>query len=273
MESKRRDALFHDPWAERLAGDRGRAILDSMPRGRVWAWPIVTRTVVMDEIVLRVVHEGADTVLNLAAGLDMRPYRLDLPPSLRWIEVDLPEILAEKQAMIAAEKPRCAVEVIAADLADPLARRDVLARAGGAGRRVLVITEGLLIYLERDAVATLARELAAMPGARSWLVDLASPRLLEWMSRGWAKGALGASPFRFAPPEGTRFFEPHGWKEAEFRGMLDEARRLKRAPRVAWLWRLMGRLAPPARREQFRRFSGIVLLERAAGEVTSPPSA
>ena len=34
---------------------------------------------------------------NLAAGLDTRPYRMDLPPSLRWIEVDLPDILDYKE--------------------------------------------------------------------------------------------------------------------------------------------------------------------------------
>jgi methyltransferase (TIGR00027 family) len=269
IESQRGDALFHDPWAGRLAGERGRAILEGMPRGRSWGWPMVTRTAVMDEIVLRLVRAGTDTVLNLAAGLDMRPYRLDLPASLRWIEVDLPAILAEKEAMVAAEKPRCALERIAADLADPAARRDVFARAGGPGRRVLVITEGLLIYLEREAVATLARELAALPGARQWLIDLASPQLLQWMARGWGSQVeRGGAPFRFGPAEGTKFFEPEGWREAEYRAIFEEARRLKRAPKISWLWSLLGRFAPPKRREQFRRFSGIVLLER--GESLEP---
>jgi len=36
-------------------------------------------------------------VVNLAAGLDARPYRMSLPASLQWIEVDLPEILAYKE--------------------------------------------------------------------------------------------------------------------------------------------------------------------------------
>jgi len=36
-------------------------------------------------------------VLNLAAGLDTRPYRLNLPPDFAWVEADLPELLAEKE--------------------------------------------------------------------------------------------------------------------------------------------------------------------------------
>src|ERR1700756_898451 len=77
MESERPDALFRDPYARRLAGERGGQILQSMRRGRTWAWPMIVRTAVMDEVILRAVTRyGADTVLNLAAGLDTRPFRL-----------------------------------------------------------------------------------------------------------------------------------------------------------------------------------------------------
>ncbi|HWC75096.1 MAG TPA: class I SAM-dependent methyltransferase, partial [Gemmatimonadales bacterium] len=76
MESDRPDALFHDQYARRLAGPTGEQILASIPQGRKWAWPMIVRTAVMDEIIMRLVNEeGVDTVLNLAAGLDVRPYR------------------------------------------------------------------------------------------------------------------------------------------------------------------------------------------------------
>ena len=82
METERSDALFSDPYARRLAGERGQAIVDAMPRGKSMSWPMVVRTAVMDEIIMRCVQQGARTVLNLAAGLDARPYRLPLPPTL-----------------------------------------------------------------------------------------------------------------------------------------------------------------------------------------------
>src|SRR5207249_5958682 len=110
-ESERPDAQFRDPYARRLAGPRGEEILRSIPGGRRTAWPMVVRTVVFDEFILRAVRdEGADTVLNLAAGLDARPWRLPLPPSLRWIDVDLPEILDWKQRELAGETPACRYE-------------------------------------------------------------------------------------------------------------------------------------------------------------------
>jgi hypothetical protein len=67
---------------------------------------------------------------------------------------------------------------------------------------------------------------------------------------------------RFAPEEGTAFFEPAGWTEAEYRPILDEAMRLHRAPRMVWLWRALGFLASRKRKEQLKRFSGVVLLRR-----------
>ena len=87
IESERPDAHFHDPYARKLAGPRGEEILRALPKARDFAWPMIVRTAVMDEIILRVIqHDGVDTVLNLAAGLDARPYRLPLPSELRWFD-------------------------------------------------------------------------------------------------------------------------------------------------------------------------------------------
>src|SRR2546426_937733 len=170
MESDRRDALFRDPYARRLAGERAERILAGMKRGREWAWPMIVRTAVMDELILRAIErDGVTTVLNLAAGLDARPYRLPLPPSLRWVEVDFPDVIAYKQEQLAVERPVCVLEQVGADLTDVARRRALFAEIGGAGRPVLVVTEGLLIYLTREQVAALADDLAAQPSFRWWL--------------------------------------------------------------------------------------------------------
>ena len=264
MESERPDALFHDPYARRLAGTRGEQVLAGMPKGKAFAWPMIVRTAVMDELILRAIErDRVDTVLNLAAGLDTRPYRLRLPAALRWIEVDFPDVIAYKKEQLAGERPACALEHVGIDLTDVDRRRALFARVGGVARQVLVVSEGLLIYLEAEEVATIAADLAAPPSFRWWLIDLASPGLLKMIEKSWGPIlAAGNAPFRFAPPEGTRFFEPHGWREAEFRSTWDESIRLKRTMRLAWFWTLIGRLMPKAKREEGRRFSGIVLLQR-----------
>jgi methyltransferase (TIGR00027 family) len=264
MESERSDALFNDPFARRLGGERGEAIVRAMPKGAATSWPMVVRTAVMDEIILRCVRQGAATVLNLAAGLDARPYRLSLPSSLRWLHVDLPDMVDYFCVQMAGETPHCELEFIAADMRDADAKRDVFTRAAMHGP-VLVITEGLLVYLEADQVAELARDLHDIAQAKWWLTDLASPMLLKFLEKQWApKLKEGNAPFRFGPAEGTAFFAPFGWREAEFRSTWDEAFRLRRTMRGAWLWRLLSHLQPKARQEANRRMSGIVLLQRDA---------
>jgi methyltransferase (TIGR00027 family) len=263
MESERPDALFHDPYARRLAGDRGEQILHALPGGPAHAWAMIVRTALLDELILRATTvDGATTVLNLASGLDTRPYRLPLPPALRWIDVDFPDVVAYKQEQLANERPACALEYAGVDLTDAAQRNALFARAG-MGDAVLVMTEGLLIYLLPEQVAALARALHAQASFRWWLMDLNSPRALAYLERTWGKTfAQGNAPFRFAPAEGTGFFSPYGWREAEYRSLLEESIRLRRTMRFAWLWSLVARFAPNARREEWRRMLGIVLLKR-----------
>jgi methyltransferase (TIGR00027 family) len=84
MESERPDAIFRDPYARRLAGAHGEEIVQTMKRGRAMAWAMIVRTAVFDEIILETIaRERIDLVVNLAAGLDARPWRLSLPASLR----------------------------------------------------------------------------------------------------------------------------------------------------------------------------------------------
>ncbi len=262
-ESERPDALFRDPYARRLAGGRGEAIVRSLRGAKQWAWPHIVRTATLDAIILRCVSEGADAVLNLAAGLDARAWRLDLPRSLTWIQVDYADMLGYVREQLAAERARCVIQWEPADLAHPAQRAGLLARVGAAHRRVLVVSEGLLIYLQPEQVAALADGLHAQASFRWWALDLASPRLLKMMRRRTRRQmAESNAEFRFAPAENTGFFAPHGWKELEFRGSFTEAVRLKRLPWYLSVWRVLGLLQSRKRKQEMARFAGCALLER-----------
>ena len=107
METMRPDAIFRDPFAERLAGPEGLAIVESMKRGRQMAWAMIVRTAIIDAFLMDAIRgKGVDLVVNLAAGLDARPWRLDLPANLRWVDVDLPGILDYKVEMLKDETTR-----------------------------------------------------------------------------------------------------------------------------------------------------------------------
>jgi methyltransferase (TIGR00027 family) len=264
MESTRPDALFRDPFAERLAGDRGHEIVNEMKRGRQMAWAMITRTAVFDEMIMdRVRNHGVDTVINLAAGLDTRAWRLPLPPTLQWFDVDLPAMIEYKATAMRGETPKCRYEAIAADLANASERDEVLRRLGGVARTALVVTEGLLIYLGEEHVTALAQALHAQRSIKWWITDLATPVLLQLMTRMWGKSVeAGRAPFRFGPEDSAAFFAPLGWRRIEFRSGMEEAKRLGREMSLMWLWRILAWVGPPRRRKAMKKMSGYAMFER-----------
>jgi methyltransferase (TIGR00027 family) len=262
QETERRDALFRDPLARRLAGERGEQIASAMTMHTKNAWSWVMRTYVFDQYVERQLAAGVDTVLNLAAGLDARPFRMALSPTLRWIEVDLPELLAYKEEILANEKPRCILERVPMDLSDVARRRALFSQIGASSKRVLIISEGLLVYLSADDVGVLATDLARQPAFRYWICDILSPGLLEMLRReGGAELERAGAPFKFAPPEGPEIFRRYGWQPLLVRSTLKAA---SRAGRLPWPLKLFGLFTEANGAQGKRPWSGLCLLERSA---------
>ena len=102
-ETERADALFRDPFAGLLSGERGKQIARGMPGTMMTAWAVAVRTCLIDDYIRFALAQGVDMVLNLGAGLDTRPYRMDLPPSLLWVEVDYPAMIDYKQSRLAGQ--------------------------------------------------------------------------------------------------------------------------------------------------------------------------
>lgn len=231
LENERPDALFRDPYAKQLAGERGFHIANTLRDGTAQEWIWVARTYLCDQFLSREIRQGTDLVLNLAAGLDTRPYRMDLPPSLKWVEVDLPDIISYKEEILGHEKPKCRLQRIALDLSDREARRRILTQLDLEGRKIAILAEGLLIYMTTEQVAELAQDLSEKEHFHSWVIDLASPMHLKFMQ--WTMGKQlgeGGAALQFAPPEGPEFFRPYGWETKDVQGLLKTAAQFKRAP-------------------------------------------
>ncbi len=239
-ESARPDALFRDPLAERLAGQQGHAIIAAAPRSIRDGWWLVARTKIIDDLIAQAISDGCDRVLNLAAGLDTRPYRLDLPAELEWVEADLPALVAEKDKLLADQIPRCRLSRHAVDLADPRARDAFLDEALAGATKAFVLTEGLLMYLDELDVIGLSAAFQR-PEIAWWTFDFGSGGIKTTMNDK-TDGMMRNAPIKFGPPNGLAFFEGLGWSVASAESLLTAARRFRRLP---LLLRLAARLPQP----------------------------
>ncbi|MBZ5561885.1 MAG: SAM-dependent methyltransferase [Acidobacteriia bacterium] len=261
IESERPDAFFRDPFARRLAGERGEQILKALTISDKEEWSWVARTYLFDRFITRQIEQGTDMVINIAAGLDARPYRMPLPATLQWIEVDLPAILNYKEEILADEKPVCRLERLRLDLSNASARRDAFAELDRRARKALLITEGFLVYLAREEAAALARDFALPKSFQSWAFDVMSPGLVRMLTkRLGAELERAGAPFKFGPPEGPGFFVPHGWKPVEVHSFLKTAAKLKRLP---FLLRLLALLPESKGAQGSRPWAGACLFTKA----------
>ncbi|WP_441247886.1 class I SAM-dependent methyltransferase [Kitasatospora sp. McL0602] len=160
-----------DPYARRFAErcpDSVRGITHHTAGPSV----VVARTLLLDRLLTELLHEGsAEVCVNLGAGFDSRPYRLDWPTGCRAVEVDTAPVLDVKDALLpVGDAP---VERLRCDVTD-LATLTALLTPRTAGRRVTVLAEGLLTYLPPRQLQALARTLAPLGSSVSWLCDVVS---------------------------------------------------------------------------------------------------
>jgi methyltransferase (TIGR00027 family) len=258
QETERPDGVFRDPFARTLAGERGERIAEAMTAFGDNSWSLIARTYLFDRFVTRFVQHGVDLIVNLAAGLDTRPYRMELPASLRWVEVDLPEILDYKESILADAQPVCSLERVRLDLSNPDARRGLFDRLGRTSQRAAILTEGLLIYLMPHETGALAEDVARPASFQHWVVDIVSPGLMAMLKEQSAM-QLASAPFLFAPPEGASFFTTHGWTPVEARSILKTAGKLGRLPMML---RMFAMLPESSAAQGSRPWSAVCLLER-----------
>ena len=222
-ESERPDRLFNDPLAAALAGPEGFAWLDRMePAARLGGPGLyaVVRTRFFDDFLLHASQRtGARQLIILAAGMDARAFRMEWLPGTRLYELDRPEVLATKDAVIAraGAHPTCERRAIEADLERP-SWSAALLDAGYEVREPSVwLAEGLLFYMTEAAVRALLGGASALALPLSQLgADLVNRDLLTSPVMGpllWTfsrRGAMG----RFGTNDPEALFAEHGW-EAE----------------------------------------------------------
>jgi len=104
------------------------------------------------------------TVLHLGCGMDSRVFRLDPPPTVRWYDVDYPDVIALRKQVYPERENYTLVSSSVTDLAwlDEIP----------ADRPTLVVAEGLTMYLDPAAGEKLLRAIAELFPRGEMMFDL-----------------------------------------------------------------------------------------------------
>jgi methyltransferase (TIGR00027 family) len=218
IEGQRPDRLFFDPLAEALAGDEGFALLDrwrlpGAPRENPTIGP---RTKFYDDIVVASVGRGIRQLVFVAAGMDTRAFRLNLPGDVVAFELDQPTVLSIKQQILDEQHAQasCARVVVPVDLADSTWAETLVARGFDPHKPATFVVEGLAWYLTKQQNDVLLDTISgiAVPGSQL-AIDLISQDHLESPT---AKpffeltATLGAL-WQFGTNDPSGFLRAHGW--------------------------------------------------------------
>ena len=258
-ESQRKDALFKDPYATLLLGDAGSKVAIRTQGSRYTSWSVVIRTHIIDQFFNKLLKDNPiDTVLNLGAGLDTRPYRLDLPSSLRWIEVDFPKIIDLKNERLKSVNPKCLLERHSIDLSVESLRDSFLDKISQESKSVLVMTEGVIPYLTNEDAKSLALSLHKHSNFNYWITEYYSPEILKFLRTPKRLKQMQNAPFLFYPDDWFLFFKGNGWDQFETKYFGVESEKIGRTPPTpGWI-----KNDPEKSIEDTKEFLGYSILER-----------
>lgn len=225
-ESERVDCLFGDPWAATLAGEEGRAWIES--RSAESVVPIVIRTRYFDDFLKRITYElGVTQVVLLAAGLDTRAFRLSWPEDTTFFELDQQPILTYKEQILreAKARPACARQVINADLtahwADDLVTSGFDPQCNSAW-----LLEGFLFYLVNETTMKLLDKVTSLSMPGSWMgFDVINSHMLTSpYSQKWVEmQAQSGAPWIGTMDDPVTFLALRGWEAILTQAGADDA--------------------------------------------------
>jgi O-methyltransferase involved in polyketide biosynthesis len=183
-ESRRPDGVLQDPDSVRImeALDYDFAGHFGVPGGSLAA-----RAAAIDRAVVLWLGQHPDgLVISLGEGLETQSRRVD-NGRMRWLSVDLPEAIRLREVFL---PPTDRFRHLALSALDPawMAAADTTAP-------VFIVAQGLLMYLEPDAVARLLGAMAArLPGA-----GLVFDTIPPWLSRLTLRGFNQTPRYRLPP--------------------------------------------------------------------------
>lgn len=201
LHSRSEDPLLSDPWAEQ-AIDHVDYDFSSIKLSKIEPLAIAIRAKQFDTWVCEwVAGNPESTVVHLGCGLDSRVFRVDPPETVRWFDVDYPEVIDLRRQLY---PERTGYRMIGSSLLEPGWLEEV-----PDDLPAMILAEGAMMYLPPDgAEALLARLVGHFPSG-SIAFDALSKSGVRMAGADKAVSATGATfGWGLDDPDGVKRFAP-----------------------------------------------------------------
>lgn len=180
----------------------------------------VARHRIIDDCIRQALVDNPDLrIVLIGAGFDSRAYRLD---GGIWLELDEPQIIAYKNERLPVEACKNRLQRIAIDFeTESLEAR---LQAFSTDEPVIVVIEGVFIYLHEDAVRQTLQTLHRLFPAHKLICDLMTEKFFNKYSLTLQQklGRLGAD-FRFTLPNPAELFCRCGYQVTQKHSIVAKA--------------------------------------------------
>ena len=208
-DAERDKPVCGDIYAKTFMNEDGLRILETFKDETRPNISNVGRHRIIDDLLRQelIIHPDLCVVL-IGAGFDSRAYRLD---SGTWIELDEPQVIAYKNERLPASECKNELHRIAIDFSTDSLEEKVSSFAGR--RPVVVVIEGVFMYLEQDTIEQLLQTLHRLFPQHKLICDLMTRRFFEKYGRTIHEKLTGmGATFRFTVDKPEKIFVQNGYR-------------------------------------------------------------
>lgn len=213
LDAEREKPVCGDVYAKLFMNEDGLRILETFKDETGPNSSNVARHRIIDDLLREELALHPDLrVVIIGAGFDTRAYRLK---GGAWVELDEPQVIAYKNERLPVADCQNELHRIAIDFStDSLA--DKLSSFGGHGGPVVVVVEGVFMYLEQQAIEQFLQTLHRLFPQHKLICDLMTRKFFEKYGRTIHEKLTGmGATFKFTADNPEEIFVKNGYERVD----------------------------------------------------------
>ena len=219
-DAEREKPVCGDSYAKVFMNEQGLQILEAFKDETRPNTSNVGRHRIIDDLLRHELDANPNlTVVIIGAGFDSRAYRLK---GGTWVELDEPQVIAYKNERLPAAEATNELHRIAIDFSTDSVEEKLSAFAGR--RPVVVVIEGVFMYLDEDTIKQLLQTLRRVFPHHKLICDLMTRVFFQKYGRTIHEKITGmGASFKFTADNPEALFLQSGYRRSGWFSMVEKA--------------------------------------------------